>query len=236
MRIRLIQHSVFVFSFFITSLSVTLRAEDPQDDFQTGFERSLFIAVPARIMGKDVFCILDTGSSTCVIDKRFAETFQGSFGKEQVRTATDIIQVERYERVSQRCMDFPKQTGPAVSVDLSAFTVATGIQIDAFLGMDFLKPLIFRIDKGTPEFRERTNFQPDSKSTAYAVKTIKRLPYIKVRLPVLANRDFLLDTGSADYCGITTDYANQLIRSNDAMILDEIPTLDASGCITRIST
>ncbi len=225
---QLIQRGVFVLGHCIASL-LTLHADDPQEVFKKGFESSLFITVPARIMDQDVTCILDTGSSTCVLDNSFAATLQKSAGREQVGTATGIIQAERYERISQRCMDFPQQTGPAVSVDLSGFTVATGMQIDAFLGMDFLKPLIFQINKGTPEFRQRTNFQADSKSTAYPVKSIRSLPYIKVGLPVLGDRDFLIDTGSADYCGITSEYARQLIRSNDAMLLDQIPTLDASG-------
>jgi len=225
---HLIQRTVLVLGFCITS-SFAPRADDPQEVFKRGFERSLFITVPARIMDKDVFCILDTGSTTCVLDNTFAGTLQRSVGKAQVGTATGIIQVERYERISQRCMGFPQQIGPAVSVDLSGFTVATGMRIDAFLGMDFLKPLIFHMDKGTPEFRQRTNFQPDSRSTAYPVKAIRGLPYINVGLPVLGDRDFLLDTGSADYCGVTRDYANQLIRSNDAILLDQIPTLDASG-------
>ena len=228
MQMNSIQRTVFVLGFCITSL-LTLRADDPQEVFKRGFESSLFIAVPARIMDKDVFCILDTGSTTCVLDNTFAGTHLRSVGKEQVGTATGNIQVERYERISQRCMGFPQHIGPAVSVDLSGFTVATGMQIDAFLGMDFLKPLIFHMNKGTPEFRQRTNFQPDTKSTAYRVQAIRGLPYINVGLPVLGDRDFLLDTGSADYCGVTSDYANQLIRSNDAVLLDQIPTLDASG-------
>ncbi len=217
-----------VFSLCMGSVSA-LRADEPPDLFQQGFARSSCITVPARIMDRDVTCILDTGSSICVLDTSFAATITKSVGNERVRSASGVIAVEQYERVSQSCMDFPQRTGSAISVDLSGFSVATGMQIDAFLGMDFLKPLIFQVNKGIPEFRKRSSFQPDAKSTAYQVKTIRRLPYIKVGLPVLGDRDFLLDTGSADYCGITSDYANQLILSNDAIVLDQIPQLDASG-------
>jgi len=180
-------------------------------------------------MDRNVTCILDTGASTCVLDTRFAATLQKPVGKEQARTASGLITVERYERISQRFMAFPQITGPAVAVDLSGFSVTTGMQIDAILGMDFLKRSVFQISNGTPRFRNRNDLERDSISTSYPVKMIRGLPYTEVELPVLGDRPFLIDTGDADYCGITKDYADRLIRTHDAVLLEEIPTLDASG-------
>jgi predicted aspartyl protease len=212
---------------FFFCCSVELRAEEPRDVFREGFERSGSIIVPAQIMGRNVTCMLDTGASTCVLDKRFAATLQKPAGTEQVITASGLVTVEQYAGISQQFMTLPHVTGPAIASDLSGMTNLVGIELDAVFGMDLLKRSILQFSNGVPRFRNRNDVVLDGLS--YPVTTIRRCPYISVGLPVLGDRPFLIDTGWASYCGITKDYADRLIRSNDAMFVDATVRLDASG-------
>ncbi len=206
-----------------------LRCEEPKDVFYTSFARVSLMAVPGKIMDKDVICILDTGSSTCVMDTKFAASVSKSLGAEQVRTASGLLTVPRFEKIAQRLMAFPQRTGPAVALDLSRISVATGMQIDAILGIDYLRYLFLNVSNGTPGFSDKAEISSGSGVKSYPLSVINGCPYTDVNLPVLGERPFLIDTGSVTYCGITRNYASQLVRANDAMLLEEIPTLDASG-------
>lgn len=147
----------------------------------------------------------------------------------RVVTASGLTTMQQYEQISQRLMEFPQVTGAAAAGDLSGFSLAAGTQIDAILGMDFLNCTVFQISNGKPQFRNRNHLERNLRGQSYPVTTIRKCPYIAVGLPVLADRQFLIDTGWVSYCGITKDYADRLIRTHDALLLEEIPTLDASG-------
>ncbi len=202
---------------FCVRCSVGLGAEEPLDAFREGFEKSGSIIVPARIMDRTVTCILDTGASTCVLDKRFAATLQKPVGREVVKTASGLLTVEQFEGISQRFMTLPHITGPAVASDLSKISGLAGMEVDAILGMDLLKRSIFQISNGTPRFRNRNEVEADLGGTSFPLTMIRRCPYFDVGLPVLGDRQFLIDTGWVSYCGITKDYADRLIRTNDAI-------------------
>ena len=226
MPIHTNRHYLVVLAFCIRC-SVGLHAEEPGDAFREGFEKSGSIIVPAQIMGRNVTCMLDTGASICVLDKRFAARLQKPVGTEQVLTASGLMTVEQYEGISQHFMTLPHVTGPAIASDLSRMTSLVGIELDAVFGMDLLKRSILQFSNGTPRFRNRNDVVFDGMS--FPVTTIRRCPYIAVGLPVLGERPFLIDTGWASYCGITKDYADRLIRTNDAIFVDETIRLDASG-------
>ena len=221
-------HYAVLLALWAITLSA-LQADGPPDVFEESFARTSALIVPGRIMDRDVTCTLDTGASTCVLDTRFAATLPNSVGTERVGTSSGRITVDRYEQISRSFMEFPQSTGPAVAIDLSDFSLATGMQIDAILGMDCLKRLVFQVSNGTPRFRTAEDFRPDSNATSNSIKTTRGCPFIAVGLPTLGDRQFLIDTGHASYCGITREYVSRLIRTNDAMLLEEIPTLDASG-------
>ncbi len=211
---------------FCTSL---LNGQEPADVFKAGFEKSGLIIVPGRVMDKDAMCVLDTGTSINVVDKVFATQLAVSLKTQPIRTATGIIKAERFERVSTSCLLFPPLTGPAVAADLAGFSAVAGIQIDAFLGMDYLKPLILEMQAGAPRFRVRADHEQNATSISYEIRTVRELPFTDVELPILGELPFMIDTGTADYCGMTAEWLQRLLSENEAVLLEEISMLDASG-------
>ncbi len=129
-------HSILL-STVVTSLCIAhsiLLGEQPKELFHQNFTRTSAIVAPGKIMDKDVMCILDTGATTCAMDMRFAAGLSISASTEQVGTASGLITVQRFEKITQRLTGFPQRTSPAVALDLTDFSVSMGMQIDAVLG------------------------------------------------------------------------------------------------------
>ncbi len=206
-------------------------AEEPVDAFRIGFDRGSFIVVPGRVMGKDVNCLLDTGASVTVLDKKFANSLPNpvSSGHERIRTPTGLVEVERYERISSSCLWFPEHTGNAIAMDLSRFTDVSGDSINVVLGIDYLRPLIFRMRDGIPRFLERSHFGKNPDMLGWPIATDATQASIEIQLPVFGKRPFVIDTGYADSLKLSPHRLNTLLNAGDAVLVLEIPTLDASG-------
>lgn len=204
-------------------------AEDVFQGNTAGFARSGLIVVPGTVARSRVMCVLDTGASMTVIDSTFRTKIKNPGGIDEVKTPAGRIQVERFESVDFGCVSFRPHTGPAMAADLSGFSEVAGIPVGAFLGMDYLQPLILQMRNGTPTFTDEKDSSVRPGEIAFDIRTIGGLPHVDVGLPILGKRAFLIDTGQADCCGMTSEILQRLTKANEAVVLEEVPIIDGSG-------
>ena len=204
------------------------------DPFVEGFNRTGFLIVPGTIAGQPANCLLDSGATISVVDLEIARSIpdrvRGPSAKS--RTPSKVVEVQSLENIDRNCLNFPKQTGRANASDLSSFNADGGIRINAFLGMDYLQPLIFQFASERPRFIQRSEFVPDPAATIHLLKTSDHAQshsMVSIDLPVLGEREFIIDTGYNDCVAISSDWIKRLLRAGEAVLLQEVVAVDGSG-------
>jgi predicted aspartyl protease len=110
------------------------------------------IVFKARVEGRDVWALLDTGAQRSIVDIALATAAGRAVGLPEgtIRSSTNFAIPKR--RVSNVSISLPNQIdiqSPAVvGMDMSAMSGAMGRKIEFVLGADFLSLMAFKVDPG----------------------------------------------------------------------------------------
>ncbi len=207
--------------------------QDPVDPFFAEYKRTGTIIVPGIVGGLPANCLLDSGSTISAVDVEFA----CKFGKVRrghdvkVGTPSEVVEERTYVDIERGFLDFPKQTGVINACDMSNFQAASGNRVDAFIGMDYLRSCVFQFQSGKPRFIQRAKFSSDPTATSHILSRQAPASHttVAIDLKILGQREFMMDTGFNDCLSISSDWIKRLLRAGEAVVLQEIVTVDGSG-------
>jgi hypothetical protein len=165
------------------------------------------IYLPVRVNGsKPLWFILDSGASGCVIDQTQAKLLAlKTEGKAQGTGAgTGTYDLTYAKNVTFNLSGIETQIESSYVIDLSSNLSVEGREADGILGYDFFSRYVVMIDYDAMTLRlydsQTYNYSGSGEIIPFTFK--RKLPHITAKFKVAgreaADRDFLIDTGSAD--------------------------------------
>jgi hypothetical protein len=170
------------------------------------------IYIPAKVNGRDVEVLLDSGADSSVLDKGFAE----SIGKTKI--GSSVATGSGGEQESGYANDIAIQIGnmtlnlPTVSVvDLASVGKRIGIPLPVILGKDVFLQSVVEIDPAGPTiaFHEPASFTPPAGATLVELDPITSLDFVPVSVEGIAAAPMVLDLGNGGYMTLTPYYWQQ---------------------------
>lgn len=160
----------------------------------------LHVLLPIQVNGKRYSFAMDSGASTTVYDTTLRPFLGDPIRSAKMRTPGGNMTVTFFLSPAARLghIDLPTNS-QVVCMDLGKLCEASGEDIYGFLGMDFLKSRIFRIDFDSGEITFLRSVGPKP-GKRVPVTLQHHVPYVLVEIPgLLAQERFQVDTGFGGY-------------------------------------
>jgi predicted aspartyl protease len=163
------------------------------------------ICTKVKVFGEEALFVIDTGASMTILDRRF----ENRLGKRRddarpVQTPTGIISMASYDSPVMKIVTGDTEMDLSVAAvgiaDLRIFLTATDQPIAGFIGMDFLKKHVLRvnIDEG---YAALVHAPRDTPAEMKHISFDKlNLPTVRLRISDDQFHEFPLDTGNCNQC------------------------------------
>jgi len=170
------------------------------------------IYIPAKVNGRDVEVLLDSGADTTILDKTFAESIGRKMVGSGVATGSGGEQAAGYAK------DVTIQIGtmtlnlPTVGViDLAEVANRIAIPLPVILGKDVFLQSIVDIDPSKPtiSFHEPSTFTPPPGATVVPLEPLGSLRVVPVSVEGLPDAPMIFDLGNGGYMSLTPAYWQQ---------------------------
>ena len=190
------------------------------------------LLLPVMIEGKRFSFVLDTGCAQSALD---SSTFD--LGKprtfKRFRTPNGvIITVPQHAGPQMLLGNMRLPNRPVITADFAMLRKVTGQDIRGFLGMDYLKDFVCRIDfdSGTVQFLRNRGPQP---GLPVRISREEDGPFVQARISGIGPVKFLIDTGyggrgSGD---LVSKLMKELLARKQAIKANETLGTDVSGTI-----
>ncbi len=222
----------FAFVFFFIAAGASSLAEDASlnREVRRRFSKTQLLCLPASVVGEDVLCLIDTGASTTVLDKRFEESLKAAYVSRPVNivTLSGTHRADVFEQVEISVTGRASRKLPATVVDLSTLRTGSLLPIEMVVGKNYLDGLHLLFADGFPQIE--TNVGATKIDVDWRPLHDRRgTPTIPIQFPVLGECEAVLDTGFSGTLVIEESVADALIRSSNAIELPKGGSIDASG-------
>jgi hypothetical protein len=150
--------------------------------------------------------IVDSGASSCVIDKTRARAL-GLKTEGQAKgtgAGSGTYEVTFAKNITYTLDNFRFTVPSSYVIDLSGVSASDGRKLDGLLGADFFQQFVVTMDyeRGQMHLYDPKTYTPLGGGEVLPVVFQKRVPYLTARLRVAghaaADRSWMIDTGSAD--------------------------------------
>lgn len=167
------------------------------------------IYIPAKVNGRHVEVLLDSGADTTVLDKSFAESIgremlgsnivTGSGGEMDAGYARDVV-IE----IRNMKLDIPS----VAVIDLAEISNRIGIPLPVILGRDVFLQSIVDIDPSGPTiaFHDPATFTPPAAATMVPLEPLGTLRVVPVSIEGLPEAPMIFDLGNGGYMSLGPDY------------------------------
>jgi hypothetical protein len=167
------------------------------------------ILLPVQLEGKTHICQLDTGCTFSIYDSSLP--LGEATAKEVMTTPNGPVTVWKHRPPKVMLGDLAlhdKGADFVIGYDFTKVRQVSGEPIFGMIGMDFLRQPVVQIDFDAGEVR-LLHTADDSCGQAFALDfTPEKLPTVKLKVPEVGDRPFLLDTG---YVGLNSgDFDHEL--------------------------
>lgn len=167
------------------------------------------IYIPAKVNGRDVEVLLDSGADTTVLDKTFAE----SVGRQMVGSGVAIgsggEQESGYAKDVSISIGNMMMNLPTVAViDLSEVSNRIAIPLPVILGKDVFLQSIVDIDPSGPmiAFHDPATFVPPNGATLVPLEPLGSLRVVPVSVEGRPDAPMIFDLGNGGYMSLTPAY------------------------------
>jgi hypothetical protein len=174
------------------------------------------VLVPVRINGAGPYWFdLDSGASSCVIDRALAKTLNLPLGERRQGggAGKGTVDVDFTPNVTFGLPGVDVLVPRVAAIDLSGLRPSIGREVVGILGYDFFERYVVEIDYDAQVLRlhEPKGFSYSGGATRLDLVIERRLPYVVARITVAgqaaADKKLLVDSGSSD--AVDTDLIEQ---------------------------
>jgi hypothetical protein len=167
------------------------------------------IYIPAKVNGRDVEVLLDSGADATVLDKGFAESVgrktlgagvaTGSGGEQEQGYAKDV-----HVSIGNMTLDLPT----VGTTDLASVGKRIGIPLPVVLGQEVFLQSIVDIDPSGPtiDFHDPATFRPPLGAVMVPLEPLGSLREVPVSVEGLPPAPMLFDLGNGGYMSLTPAY------------------------------
>lgn len=164
------------------------------------------IYIPAKVNGRDVEVLLDSGADTTVLDKGFAQSVGRSMVGSGVATGSGGEQEAGYAKDVEISIGAMTLDLPTVAViDLAEVSNRIAIPLPVILGKDVFLQSIVDIDPSKPTiaFHDPAAFTPPPGATLVPLEPLGSLRVVPVSVEGLPEAPMLFDLGNGGYMSLT---------------------------------
>lgn len=167
------------------------------------------IYIPAKVNGRDVEVLLDSGADTTVLDKTFAESIGRKMVGSGVATGSGGEQESGYAKdvsisIGAMTLDVPS----AAVIDLAEIANRIAIPLPVILGKEVFLQSIVDIDPSGPTiaFHDPATFTPPAAATIVPLEPLGTLRVVPVSVEGLPEAPMIFDLGNGGYMSLTPAY------------------------------
>lgn len=167
------------------------------------------IYIPAKVNGRDVEVLLDSGADTTVLDKSFAESVGRQMVGSGIATGSGGEQEAGYAKNIAISIGSMRMNLPTVAViDLAEVANRIAIPLPVILGKDVFLQSIVDIDPSRPTiaFHDPATFTPPSGATLVPLEPLGSLRVVPISVEGLPDAPMIFDLGNGGYMSLTPAY------------------------------
>ena len=167
------------------------------------------IYIPAKVNGRDVEVLLDSGADTTVLDKGFAESLGRKMLGGGIVTGSGGEMAAGYGKDVRIEIGTMKLDIPSVAViDLAEVSNRIAIPLPVILGKDVFLQSIVDIDPSGPTiaFHDPASFTPPPGATVVPLEPLGTLRVVPVSVEGLPEAPMIFDLGNGGYMSLTPAY------------------------------
>lgn len=167
------------------------------------------IYIPARVNGREVEVLLDSGADTTVLDKSFAESIGRNMVGSGVAVGSGGEQESGYAKDVTISIGNMILKAPTVAViDLAEVANRIAIPLPVILGKDVFLQSIVDIDPSGPTiaFHDPATFTPPAGATLVPLEPLGSLRVVPVSVEGLPDAPMLFDLGNGGYMSLSPAY------------------------------
>lgn len=167
------------------------------------------IYIPAKVNGRDVEVLLDSGADTTVLDKTFAESVGRKMVGSGVATGSGGEQEAGYAKDITIAIGNMTMKLPTVGViDLAEVSNRIAIPLPVILGKDVFLQSIVDIDPSGPTiaFHDPAAFTPPAGATLVPLQPLGSLRVVPVAVEGLPEAPMIFDLGNGGYMSLSPAY------------------------------
>ncbi len=198
-------------------------AQPPLEQFAVATDGDILL-LPVTFEGKTQLFLVDTGTVVTVFDK--ALLLGQPTHRIPVETVSGNKDIDMFDAPNAQVGKLSLRSGPYVlGTDLRMLRLVSGREISGIIGMDFLSNYVVQIDFDAGKL----SFLPSAVGDVGTPSPILREmagPCVQVNIPGLELPEkFLIDTGSTDSAGMTTQLMKALSKEGKARAVGFITTV-----------
>ena len=167
------------------------------------------IYIPARVNGREVEVLLDSGADTTVLDKSFAESIGRHMVGSGVATGSGGEQDSGYAKdVTIEIGNITLRAPTVAVIDLAEVANRIAIPLPVILGKDVFLQSIVDIDPSKPTiaFHDPARFTPPADATMVPLEPLGSLRVVPVSVEGLPDAPMIFDLGNGGYMSLTPAY------------------------------
>jgi hypothetical protein len=167
------------------------------------------IYIPAKVNGREVEVLLDSGADSTVLDRTFAESIGRTAIGSAVATGSGGEMEAGYAKGVEISIGSMTLQLPTVGViDLAEVSNRIAIPLPVILGKDVFLQSIVDIDpsKETIEFHHPSNFTPPAGAALVPLLPVGSLRVVPVSVEGLPEAPMIFDLGNGGYMSLTPAY------------------------------
>ncbi len=179
------------------------------------------IFLPVQIGDGEYSFLLDTGSTTNVVDKSLRSALKAT-GRKETLNGKDSVATYRIADATVGHSRLPLE-GLALCIDLTGFRSILGIELHGVIGMEFLREYVVQIDFDT---RRASFLQNGDDSTGRRIPmpiNSQGCPTVEVQLPGIGDVPFVIDSGLVGFRNgnLSTSLFDRLVDNNQLNVFEK---------------
>lgn len=209
-----------------------LRSEEIQvGSVRKSFAKTGFIIVSGTVQGRDVNCLIDTGASENMVDIKLEETLMGlkQTNDSNRLTTFGLTSGRLFHGVEMSLSGLKSEIHSVGLFDLKTMSEASGVRLDAILGVRSLKKYALQFDGGVPKVLTAVDGLPKGKFDRIPLQRHLGCPVFEIELPVMGTIPAIVDTGADAALCVRAEVSDFLLRSGNAVELPPMQSVTPEG-------